>query len=209
MNTALVERVRAVLEGNPRKHVLLSDIVAVIEKESSGVAVFNKTDDLFRDNLRAAIRITGLPEELILKAVTIQSGPLKGSIAKFRCEPGYWRWANGLTNRPWTKEERFLLSCSFGLGQKMARWLVTGVAPGDWMSIIRQFMGSEKLQINYCAGDLEQLLNRYGGDRPIAFTCYNAGHDRAKEYWKAAMLKYGKPVADKAAQLEKELKKHA
>lgn len=205
MEAALVSKVSEVLAARPRKHVKLSDVLAVIDKESHGALTFRQTDKQFADNLRAASKITGLSPEAIVKACTIPSGPYKGHVAKFRCEPGYWAWAKALKNRQWTNEERFLLSCSFGLGQKMTRWLVTGVAPGDWISLIRQFMGSANLQISYCAGDLEQLLARYKDDRVTAFTCYNAGHALDKDYWKVARDKYGEPVTERAAQIEKEL----
>lgn len=205
MDAALISKVKEVLAARPRKHVRLSDVLAVIEHESHGSAIFRTTDLQYQQNLNAAAKITGMSSDAIRKAAVIQSGPFKGCIAKFRCEPGYYAWAKTLKNRPWTAEEKFLLSCSFGLGQKMMRWLVSGTAPGDWMSIIRQFMGSVNLQIAYCAGDLEQLIARYG-DREVAFTCYNAGHDRDEDYWIAARKNYGKPVAARAAELEQKFK---
>lgn len=206
MDAELILKVKNALADGRRKFVSVADVLAVIDRESEGVPIFRKTDHLFQDNLAAAAKITGVPAAKLANAAIIQGGPYKGSIAKFRCEPGYWDWAKSLTNRDWLPEERFILSCSFGLGQKMARWLLTGVAPGDWMSIIRQFMGSDRLQIMYVAGDLERLLADSHGDKALAFTRYNAG-SKANQSWKAYQ-DYGLVVAKRAEEIDQQLKEN-
>lgn len=203
MDLALKSKVEEILKSRTRKHVRVSDALAVIDKESGGALIFRGTELLYRQNLAAAERITGLTKEQILKAVTIQDGPYKGMISKFRCEPGYWAWAKRYA-KALKPEEMFLLSCSFGVGQKMSRWLVTGIAVHDWIPVIRKFMGSLSLQIAYCVGDLDNLLAGANGDRPLAFTRYNAGPSATVK--NPAYKPYGEHVAGKAKKFEEELK---
>lgn len=181
----LINRVHSVVASKPRKAVTSADVLAVIQKESGGVSHFTGTEPLFKANLRAAQQITGLSEIQILQVVTFPDGPLQGKFYKFRCEPGYWEWASKLRNS-WTPQERFLLSCSFGLGQKMARWLVGGgIEPLQWIPFIHKFARDQNLQIQYCAGDLDALLWQARNDKDqrfLAFTRYNQGtRDKNKD----------------------------
>jgi hypothetical protein len=190
-DSLLIKRVQTMIASKPRKHVTAADVLAVIQKESSGIAVFDGTEPLFVANLRAAARITGLSKEAILNTVRVN-----GVICKFRCEPGYWAWASKLKGS-WTAEERFLLSCSFGLGQKMARWLVSsGIEGAQWIAFIRKFNADLNLQIQYVCGDLDALLVGSGGNRLVAFTRYNQGTRDANHDGKADEIisDYGKIV---------------
>lgn len=206
LDIALKNKVEEVLKQRPRKHVRVSDVLACVDKESGGVPIFNASDVLLKQNLIAASRITGLTEAQIRQAMTITDGPYKGMLSKFRCEPGYWKWAKQYA--PTFKknpEDLILLACSFGVGQKMSRWLVTGTPVHEWVPLIRKFMGSLSLQIVYCAGDLDNLLTHANGDRPLAFTRYNAGPSATNK--SPAYEAYGLKVAAKAKQFEEELKK--
>lgn len=204
MDLALKAKVEEILAQRPRKKVRVADVLACIDKESGGVPIFNAKDALLRQNILAAQRITGLTPAQIRQAMTIQDGPYKGMISKFRCEPGYWAWAQKYA-KVLKPEERLLLSCSFGVGQKMSRWLITGIAVHDFLPIIRKFMGSLSLQVAYCAGDLDNLLENAKGDRPLAFTRYNAGPSATDK--NPAYAAYGLNVAARAKRLEEELNK--
>lgn len=203
MDLALKTKVEEILGQRPRKHVRVSDTLACIDKESGGVPIFRGTEILFKQNLRAAEKITGLTTEQIRSAMIIQDGPYKGFIAKFRCEPGYWQWAQRYA-KVFKPEELLLLSCSFGLGQKMSRWLLTGMPVHEYLPFIRKFMGSVSLQIVYCIGDLDSLLVQSGGNRPLAFTRYNAGPSATDK--NPAYKAYGLVVDAKAKKLEQDLK---
>ena len=178
----LINRVHRMIASKPRKHVTSADVLAVIQKESGGVNHFIGTERLCLDNLRAAERITGLTELQLMQHLIFVDGPLAGKLYKFRCEPGYWDWASKLKGS-WTAQERFLLSCSFGLGQKMARWLVSaGLEGAQWIPFIHKFNRDQNLQIQYVCGDLDALLTQAGGNRLLAFTRYNQGtRDRDKD----------------------------
>lgn len=203
MDLALKAKVEEILATRQRKHVRVSDTLACIDKESGGAPIFRGTEILFKQNLRAAEKITGLSIDQIRAAMTIQDGPYKGMISKFRCEPGYWQWAQKYS-KVFKPEELLLLSCSFGLGQKMSRWLITGMPVHEYLPFIRKFMGSISLQIQYCAGDLDSLLVGTKGDRPLAFTRYNAGPSATVN--NPAYKPYGLVVAEKAKKLEQDLK---
>ena len=170
----LIAKVHRIVSSRKRRHVTSADVLAVMQKESSGVPIFKPEDALFKANLKAAMDITGCTKEEILKIMTIEYGPLQGQIAKFRCEPGYWQWAERLKGS-WSKTERMLLACSLGVGQKMVRWLTSGVAGAEWIKFSRQFAGNIDLQIQYCAGDLDSLLSGCQGNRAVAYTLYNEG----------------------------------
>lgn len=172
----LIERVQRVVSSKPRRFVSSADVLATIQKESGGVPFFTGHEDLYRQNLISAARITGLDKELIIKTVSYPaSSRFTGSLYKFRCEPAYWSWAQKLKGS-WTGEQRFLLSCSFGLGQKMARWLLNGVPGARWMPFLELFNDNLDLQIQYCAGDLDQLIaGAKDQNRLVAYTRYNEG----------------------------------
>ena len=192
----LINRVHTVIATKPRKQVTSADVLAVIQKESGGVAHFLGNEPLFRQNLRAAQTITGLDQTSILQSVMITQGLLAGKHYKFRCEPGYWEWAKKLKGS-WTQQDRFLLSCSFGLGQKMARWLVSSGVPGaDWINFIQKFAFDQNLQVQYICGDLDALLVQARGQRQVAFTRYNQGtRDRNKDGKPDEIISdYGKTV---------------
>lgn len=202
MDAALQAKAQEMWLKMPRKHVRVSDILAVIERESHGAPIFHTEDKLYHANVKAASQITGLSRAEIVRAATIEHGALKGMVAKFRCEPGYWKWSNTL--QALSPGERFLLACSFGLGQKMARWLVVKTPKPEWISFVKNFMGSISLQVLYVAGDLDALLAGTNGDRALAFARYNGGPAMTKQ--SRPYREYGIPVAERAAQIEKELK---
>ncbi len=198
-NAEALQKAKAAIEQRSRRYATWADVLAVAEHESGGVAIFNPTDRQFRDNLAAAAKITGLTKEQIIKAATINNGALKGKIAKFRCEPGYWSWAKTLP--AFTPEEKFLLSCSFGVGQQMTRWLVAKTPKPEWISLIHNFMGNVSLQMLWIAGQLDALMVDTKGDKTLAFARYNGG-PAVKTPNAAPYKNYGIPVAKRARELE-------
>lgn len=172
----LIVRVQRIISSKPRRFVSAADVLAVIQKESGGVGYFTGQEPLYKANLAAAADITGLSKDQIIKAVTYpDASKYAGFLYKFRCEPGYWTWASKLKGS-WSGEQRFLLSCSFGLGQKMARWLLSGVPGARWMPFLELFNENQDLQVQYCAGDLDQLMAAAKDhNRLVAYTRYNEG----------------------------------
>jgi hypothetical protein len=195
MDVALIRKAQEVHGRIDRKFVSVADMLAVVEHESGGVLYFNRNDRLLKDNLKAAVKITGLPEVEILSVMQIQAGAYKNFLAKFRCEPGYYK-----NNKGTTPEEKLLLSCSFGLGQKMTPFLVNKLPKPEWVPFIKNFMGNATLQLLYVAGDLDALMKGASGDKPLAFARYNGGpgiKPGGKVY-----DKYGIPVAKRAKEIE-------
>lgn len=200
----LIERVHRMIASKPRKHVTSADVMAVIQKETGGVPYFEGKEPLFRANLMSASHITGLTEKQILDVVTFKSGSLAGKYYKFRCEPAYWQWAHMLKGS-WTPQERFLLSCSFGYGQKMARWYVANLNGADWIPKIHQFNVDLNMQVQYVCGDLDALLVQSKGNRLLAYTRYNEGtrYDRATHKPLEHVSDYGRTVNGFRLEFEK------
>ncbi|HEY9684684.1 MAG TPA: hypothetical protein V6C86_24095 [Oculatellaceae cyanobacterium] len=198
----LKAKIEEIMAQRPRKMVRVSDVLAVIDEESGGCPFFKPTDKQYAENLAAAVQITGMAPADIKAAMLIKFGAYNGQIAKFRVEPGYFKWALNY-KKVFKPQDLIILACSFGLGQKMARWLINGVNQKEWIESIRHFMGSQNIQIAYVIGDLDQLLVGAKGDRQLAFTRYNAGPRASKA--SGAFTTYGKPVAEKAEEFEKQL----
>ena len=198
----LLQKIKEAIGKRNRKYVTAADVLACVSKESGGVPIFHANDKLLAANLRAAEKITGISQDQIKQTMIIQSGPYQGEIAKFRAEPGYWKWAQNYKSA-FKNTDLLLLSCSFGLGQKMTRWYVAGVPVGEWIPNIKGFMGNVPLQLLYCAGDLDALMVQSKGDKALAFTRYNAGPAANKNY--PAYKAYGLPVYEKSLLLQKEI----
>ena len=173
MEIKYLDEIKAAIALKPRHFVTWQDVEAVIQQETSGVPIFNPNETLYKLNLLSAENLADLPPAVIKQSVTIIQGPLEGKICKFRMEPGYWRWADSQTGLD--IQLRVLLACSLGVGQKMARWLITNVPKYQWGNVIRHFMADVPTQLLYVAGDLDNLLLQSEGDRLLAYTRYNAG----------------------------------
>lgn len=201
----LIELAQHVHAAKPRRFVTVPDILATVQKESGFCSYFNESDQLFKDNRAAAARIAKIEPAKIVQHCIIPEGQLKGKIGKFRCEPGYWTWSSSLKPLPATEQERFLLSCSFGLGQKMMRWLVGNTPREKWFDLIQDFMGDEEQQLLYCAGDLEQLMAGVKGNKEVAFTRYNEGFVLDKQTRKPLprVTAYGRTVFSYSAAIAK------
>jgi hypothetical protein len=121
---------------------------------------------------------TKLPELLLLQALLINEGPLKGRIAKFRLEPGYWEWSK-TQNLP-SPTDRFLASCSFGVGQQMMRWVLP-LETKKWPAVIENFKGSIDVQLSYLITNLRTLLINNNGSILKSYRAYNSGNPNSKD----------------------------
>lgn len=215
IDLGLVSAVRRGLEAYPKpiKHVTLPIILAVIDKESSGIPIFNASDPLFGMNISMGVSWidkegkqfwSGMTRRAIKDAVVIASGPLKGNWAKFRFERGYWdEWAK---HQDAPIEEKFLMACSFGLGQQMIKFVVEKLPPEKRRAAIYAFMGDVNQQIQWVIGNLEGLMARTT-DLQLALTMYNAGPN-AKATWRAYRV-YGGDVLKRLDRIKKELKERS
>jgi hypothetical protein len=195
LDDALKEIIRTELAKKKRQYAQLPDVAAILCQESHGVPYFAGTEPLYRANLNAASKITGLTAEQINQTIAIPSGEYKGHLSKFRCEPDYWNWAKELDFEP---PNQFLLSCSIGVGQKMTRYYVSAFPQNEWIPMIQEFMGDVPQQVLCVCNDIDQLLIGTKGDRPLSFTRYNAGPSATKT--NPRYTSYGLPVAHMAKQ---------
>ena len=124
------------------------------------------------------IEPTGLTEKDIRDIITIPAkvgdwdvpAAMRGQLAKFRFEPGYWKKFPHLD-----KTDRFIYSCSWGLVQFMG----PNIAPEpdeQGIAFIKRFMADVDLQLSYAAGMIDQLLVRAKGDVNKAYRGYNSGN---------------------------------
>lgn len=158
----------------PGRHNYVSPaaVIAVCLQESNGSPTFLLSDAQCKDNLKAAMAITTLPQQLLIDALTIKSGVLAGQIAKFRCEPGYWEWT--ATKQIPSVSLRFLCSCSIGIGQQMIRWVLPATKDA-WDEFVESFKTNVDIQLEYLIKALEKLLGETEGDLFKAYKGYNSG----------------------------------
>jgi hypothetical protein len=183
MKHPYMPRVASLAEGciqqRNLKLVTVDDVLSVVTLETHGQEWFNPNcncDALYKANMQALRNGTGITEQQWLEAIRVKSGPNKGLVPKFRWEAGYMEWARQAAPRAKLYgASAAILACSFGLGQKMARWLLSNHPPEKWAQIISEFNADPRLQVDTCAKDLEYLLHLSEGYRPIAYTRYNAG----------------------------------
>jgi len=177
-----------------------SAVIAVCIQESKGVPTFNEKDELYALNLDAAAKGTKLPPSLLRDAMKIKQGPLTGAVAKFRFEPSYWEWSgkHGLSS----PTERFLCSCSIGIGQQMMRW----VLPADekeWLPFIENFKGNVDTQLSFCIKEMHRLMVATKGDLFRAYKGYNSGNIDSKN---ADVVRRALRVVNLASIVDKQLK---
>ncbi len=161
------------LPTKPVHYTTPAVMIAVFLQESEGSPTFTPLDDLYKANMAAATKYTTLPELMLMDALLIKSGPLAKSIAKFRFEPSYWAWSGG--HQLSSPTERFLASCSFGVGQQMMRWVLPPKT-SDWLSYIENFKGNVDLQITTAIDKISDLMRVTNGDLFEAYKGYNSGN---------------------------------
>jgi hypothetical protein len=194
MKNPFMPRIASLAEGCilQRKLTLVTvdDVLPVIWKESMGIEWFNPScgcDPLFKANMAALNHATGISQSDWLRAIQVKTGPNRGAIPKFRFEPSYWQWAQ--VTAPRAKmfgASAAMLACSWGVGQKMARWYLANEPEHAWFAQLELFNSDVRLQVDAVAKDMEYLLRISAGYRPLAFSRYNAGptHKTVTEYGK-------------------------
>lgn len=175
---------------SPSKTVKFSDILAIADKESSGVEYFTSKDQLFWQNIRAAEKITGLSQKDILDMVIIPS--TKKTIfqefmfnafnvgeptryIKFRCEPSIFALVKNM--KEFSLKEKFLLGCSVGIGQRLLYyWLGTSKKPkSEWIKASKDFAVDLQEQIKEMEINMSWWFLKANKNRELAFSYYNAG----------------------------------
>ena len=185
----------------PSKNLKFSDILAICDKESSGVEYFTDKDKLFHDNIRAAMKITGLSKKEILEEVLI-SKPVYNTFfnrmfgiqdqparyIKFRCEPSIWNIVKGF--KEFTVREKFLLASSVGVGQRLTYYYIANSKKpkSQWIVEIKKFAVDVKLQMREISVNMSWWLYKAKDNKELAFTMYNRGYT-------TTVSSYGKSVA--------------
>jgi hypothetical protein len=211
IDRALYSQVAAIFEAQKLEGISVADVLAVIEQESNGVAIFRGTEPLFQSNVRAAVgalRARGdrrTTEQDIKNMITIPSGPMKGMYSKFRYESGYMQdFALPLLSLyPFSGAQLILLSSSAGLGQQMLRFVIQKQVPALMLTDAYSFMGNVGRQIEWVIGNLKQLKNP---DKQLMFARYNGGpgiHPDGKVY-----NGYGASVVARAQKIDAYLKEN-
>lgn len=194
IDLGLIARARKAVESKPRHFVTTSILCAFAQQESGGVPYFvdTKPGSIFRANMNAAfaykakikgtekiIKVpTDLSEAEIRSIITMPDkvgefdvpAIMRGKLAKFRFEPGYWRRYKNLP-----KLDRFIYSSSWGLVQFMGP-NISKTPDRAGIDFIKRFMVDVDLQLLYAAGMIDGLLERAHGDVNLAYRGYNSGN---------------------------------
>jgi len=220
IDPGLVAKAKKAVAGKPRKYVTPAILCAFVMQESSGVPYFvdHKPGSIFRMNLNAALTIkrkkdgkiveripTGLTEKDIRDVITIPAkvgdwevpAAMRGQLAKFRFEPGYWKKFPHLD-----KSDRFIYSCSWGLVQFMGP-NISRVPDEQGIAFIKRFMADVDLQLMYAAGMIDQLLVRAKGDVNKAYRGYNSGNVNSDD---PAVIARANNVQKLLRQIEEQIK---
>lgn len=152
-------------------------MMAVCVRESMGVPWFCKCDSLYKANMNVVRTHFGMEvSNEFLRAITVKGGTNAGKIPKFRFEPG---WFGLNQSNPDTARLQpvplIIMSCSFGMAQKGALWMVPGVPQAERWLAVNQLMKDPEYQLLTLAHDLQQLGAFKGHDVELALTRYNAG----------------------------------
>jgi hypothetical protein len=220
IDLGLLAALKKAVTAKPRKFLTPAILGAVVLQESGGVPYFidTKPGSLYRLNILGAVKYrhvtdrsdgtrtvqmieTGIREREIRDVIMIPPMVehyqvpkiMRGQLAKFRFEPSYWVQYPNLA-----KMDRFLYSCSWGLGQVMAPHLGQPDALG--FNFIRRFMADTDLQLLYAAGMVEELLERADGDVLGAYKGYNSGDVNSEN---AAVIARAQIVARSAQQIQR------
>ena len=165
MEDSLVQRA---LLAAPRRHLTEAFLRSVMEQESRSRAYFTKDEHQYQKNMKVAMDTLGMTEAEVLALVTLPGG----RIAKFRLEP---REYHKLKWNHLSKDKRFYMSSSWGLGQVMGYNLLQKVKEANYKSTIKSFAADEYAQLKWTADELDRLLIKAKGDQFIAYARYNGG----------------------------------
>lgn len=172
------------------KTISLAEVLALADQESGGYEYFTENDHLFIDNLNAAHAITGLSIDQLKAAVLITPAKYNqfflkycfglkigdpARYIKFRCEPSIFNIVKNRTD--FTMVEKFLLSCSMGIGQRLVYyWISNSRIPASaWIKNIKSFSIDVSAQIKELVNNMSWWLLRADGNRILSYSMYNAG----------------------------------
>lgn len=186
IDVGLAAKARKAVDSKPRSFITPEVLCAFVMQESHGVPYFvdTKPGSIYRLNVAAAITYkvknrvtgevsklqTGLTEKDIREIITIPDkvgsfdvpAVMRGKLAKFRFEPGYWRRYSTLARR-----DRFIYASSWGLVQFMG----PNISPkpdAAGIDFIKRFMADVDLQLLYAAGMIDDLMIRGSKLQPDA-----------------------------------------
>lgn len=225
IDLGLVAAAKKAVAAKPRKHVTPAMLLAVCDQESHCMPYFvdTKPGSQYALNMGEAIvhkvrdkhgnvleRIpTSLKESEIRGYITLPEEvdgwkvpkELAGQRAKWRFEYGWWKHYGKMTNR----EERFMLSSSWGLVQFMGFNIIgnSGKTGGDAIAFIRKFACDVPLQLLYAAGMFDDLLTDADGDLLRAYKGYNSGKIDSQD---PAVIARAKAVVANAARIKLQIK---
>ncbi len=209
-------KVRNVYDKRKPDGVKLSDVLAIIDKETGGAPVFRGGEPLFQMNLNMAVAWTekhlnpdntiskvrfasGASEKEIRAAMIIPVGALKGMYCKFRFEAAYWHQFAMPMQEHFSPAHLVLLSSSVGIGQQMLRAVVQKKPVGEMLEAAYEFMGNIEEQITWLIGNLAS----HADDRQLMFAKYNLGSAVKNG---TVYHTYGADVLARAEKIEKWLK---
>lgn len=98
-------------------------------------------------------------------------------IAKFRFSPSRWKEVNEKF-KSMNISDKFLLSCSVGLGQKLMFYLYDELVKDNHPSPLeecKKFVHNKNMQIEQVEKDLNYWLKQAKNKRVLAYSMYNAG----------------------------------
>lgn len=178
--------------------ISFAEILAVMDKESSGNEFFVGNERLFKDNMAAAERITGATRKDILDVVYVADK----KYLKFRCEPSIYKLVVKNCKKFTLPKDRFMLSSSLGVGQKLMYYWLARHEPDQskWMNRAEQFGADVQLQVKTMTFDLRGCYAAAKGNRALAYSFYNAGTGIKKP------TAYGIAVAELVEKYEEVLK---
>lgn len=223
IDLGLIALARKAVASKPRDYITPSILLAVVMQESGGCPYFidTKPGSLYHLNVGAACKyfkkrrkpdgswetlgpfFTGFKPNDIRQMITVPDEidgwrvpqAMRGHLAKFRFEYGYWERFNNLG-----KTDRFYMSCSWGLVQFMG----PNISKQGDIGFIKRFAADVPLQLLYGAGMVDDLLTNNHGDLVKAYKAYNSGNPNST---RRDVIDRAEAVARRALEIELELKR--
>lgn len=206
IDLGLLAQINRAIAAKPRKHVTPAILLAIAMQESHQLPYFidTKPGSQFAMNLHTASRITGINAKTLTDFVRIEpiEGGWKvpacmvGKLAKFRCEPGYWKRYTDLAPL-----DRFVYSCSWGIFQFMGPNIAKNHTPKD-IEFIKRFAADVPMQCVYAAGMVDDLLDH--GSVDAMYRAYNSGDPHCKN---PEVVARARAVSQSAIEIQKYLDK--
>lgn len=180
----------------------VADALAIGLRESALNEYFFQGDSLLSANLAAMTKGSTVPGHAFLTEIGFRHGTGKLVYPKFRFEPSWWNDVTRLYSSQSTPlVYKAILACSWGVGQCMALHLVRGQTAEDAVQTLKAFQRDNVMQFRVMLQQLDQLIGMTPGNRPLAYTRYNAGSSFKH------VSRYGDAVLAQRQGFEKQLTK--